>query len=149
MAYTTERAVAVAKQLDKFTTSFAHQLVGQFANLAFWLDEVERALAMLDEYPQRFARLRDAQRDWVVAHGTLVGEFCAHCGGACELAPGKQSPVAPKRIDSRELEDARHALKASVYRFLLRCYRARLHDEDALRAACERLDISVDPTELD
>jgi hypothetical protein len=51
---------------------------------------------MLDEYPQRFRRLRDAQVGWVKAHGTKVSGYCPYCRGGCEFGP--QTPPAPTRI---------------------------------------------------
>ena len=148
MAYTIEHANQVASQLERFTTAFAHQVVGQFANLAFWLDEVEHAVAVIDAYPSRFAAMELAQHEWVAKHDTVVGSFCRHCGGKCELAPGMSPPNAPRRIDARQMAEAKRRVKDATYRFLLRGYRTKLLDRSALIAACERIGTSVDFADL-
>lgn len=146
MAYSIDQAIAVAEQLEKFTTSYVHHLAGQLANLDFWLDEASRALKVIDDYPRRFTLMRDAQAAWVTAHGTVVSELCPICRGACEF--GRETPRPPTRIASQELEAARRRLKDAAYHLLLRFYRAGLLDELALRAACERVGTSVDLADL-
>lgn len=146
MAYSIDQANAVASQLEKFTTSYAHHLVGQFANLDFWLDEVIHAVKVLDDYPKRFVRMRDAQLAWVKAHGTVVSGYCAICRGKCEFDP--QTPLPPTRLPSQETDAARRRLKDAAYKFLLRCHRAGLVDEGGLRAACDRVGTSVDLDDL-
>jgi hypothetical protein len=146
MAYSIDQTNAVAMQLEKFTTAYAHHLVGHVANLDFWLEEALHALKVLDEYPSRFVRLRDAQVGWVKAHGTKVSGFCGICGGKCEFDP--RTPPPPNRLPSQEIDEARRRLKDAVYKFLLRCHRAGHLEEPALRAACERVGTSVDPSDL-
>lgn len=147
MSYTTDRAGALAKQLERFAHAHLHQVAGQVANLEFWLDEVEHAIRTIDDYPRRFRRLRDAQVAWVQAHGTKVDVPCAICGGACEFGP--QPPLVPKRISSDVMDDARGALRGAALRFLLRCYRANLIDEAAVRSASDRLQLSLEADDLD
>ena len=48
MSYSTDIAELVAKQISRLTTLNRHQLVGQVANLDFWLGEVQHALAVID-----------------------------------------------------------------------------------------------------
>jgi hypothetical protein len=115
MAYSVDQAEALAKQFDKFTTSWLHHLVGQFANLDFWLEEASHALKVLDH-------------------------------GACEF--GRETPRPPTRIASRDLDAARRRVKDSTYQLLLRCHRAGLLDEAALRVACARVGTSVDLADL-
>jgi hypothetical protein len=93
MVYSIELADQVASQLEKFTTAFAHQVAGQFANLEFWLHEVEHALAVIDAYPARFAAAAERQRAWVAKHDTVVGNYCVYCQGACEFDPGLSPPA--------------------------------------------------------
>jgi hypothetical protein len=144
MAYSIERADQVAIQLEKFSTSFAHQVAGQFANLAFWLDQVIHAIAVIDGYPKRFEAMNAGQQAWVTNHDTMVGSYCRHCGGACELEPALGPPNAPRRIDARQMDAAKRRLKDSAYHFLVRCHRNGLLDKAELIAACERIGTSVD-----
>jgi hypothetical protein len=147
MAYTIDRAVGLARQLERFAHSNLHQLAGQVANLEFWLEETDHALRTINEYPRRFGRLRDAQNAWVDAHGTKVAGHCAICGGGCEL--GAQTPEPPKRIPSQQMEEARKQLKGSALQFLLRCYRAGLVTEAAVRGASDRLELSLENEDLE
>jgi len=130
MSYTTEQAALLAGQLERLASAGVHQIAGQFANLEFWLGEAVHVLATIDDYPRRFRQLREAQIAWVTAHGTQVLGYCAHCGGRCELGP--QTPAAPTRISSDEMDAARRGVRQGCYRLLLRCYRAHLVDEPAL-----------------
>jgi hypothetical protein len=104
-------------------------------------------LATIDDYPRRFRQLRDAHAAWVSAHGTRVLGPCPQCGGRCEL--GAQPPKAPTRVSSDDMDAARRDVRQGCYRFLLRCYRARLLDEPALRAAGERIGVSVEREDLE
>ena len=146
MAYSIDQATLISVQLEKFTTSYAHHLIGQFANLDFWIAEANHAIAVIDNYHKRFTRMRDAQRDWVKAHKTVENSFCPYCGGSCEFGP--KPPQRPTRIRSQELEEARRRLKDAVYQFLLRCHRGGLLDDMALKAACEQAGTSVDLKDL-
>ena len=146
MAYSIEQADLLSTQLEKFTTSYAHHLVGQFANVEFWIAEANHAVTVIDDYNKRFTKMRDAQKEWVRAHKTVVSGFCPICRGKCEFDP--RTPQPPTRIRSQELDEARRRLKDAVYHFLLRCYRAGLLDEAGLKAACERAGTSVDLKDL-
>jgi hypothetical protein len=121
-------------------------LVGQFANIDFWLDEANHALAVIDNYNKRFTRMRDAQKEWVRAHKTVVSSFCPVCRGKCEFDP--RTPEPPARIRDQELEEAQRRLKDAVYHFLLRCHRTGLLDEGELKNLCERVGTSVDLKDL-
>jgi hypothetical protein len=147
MAYTIERAVLIASQLERLAHAQLHQLAGQVANFDFWLDEAVQTLATIDDYPRRFQRLRESQLAWVRAHGTRVSGYCPICGGGCEFDP--QTPTPPWRLQSEELEAARSKVRQSAYRLLLRCHRSRLLDEAAVRAACDRLGLTAEPEDLE
>ncbi|HEY4055681.1 MAG TPA: hypothetical protein VGM39_03705 [Kofleriaceae bacterium] len=147
MSYSTEQAALLANQLERLATSNAYQLVGHHANLAFWLEEVVHALAVIDDYSRRFGLLRDAHTAWTEANHTTRDFYCAHCGGACELGPRK--PPAPTRVSSEEMNAAKKSLRQGAYRLLLRCYRASLLDEGALRGACDRIGVSLEREDLD
>lgn len=92
MAYSIDQANMLSKQLGKFTTAYAHHLVGQFANVDFWLDEANHALAVMENYNKRFTRMREAQKTWVEAHNTVVSGFCRICRGKCEFDPRRPEP---------------------------------------------------------
>jgi hypothetical protein len=142
MSYSIKRATLIADQLERLATQNAHQLAGQFANLDFWIAEVIDAIRVIQQYPDRFRRLRDAQVAWVRAHDTKVSGYCPICGGACEFDP--RTPDPPLRIRSEELADARAALQRAGRAYLLRLYKAHLLEKDAVRRACDQLDIGVE-----
>jgi len=148
MSYSTERAALIARQLEKLATYNAHELAGQLPNLEFWLAEAAHALAVIDDYPQRFVRLHDAQVRWVDNHGTCVTSgFCEYCSGACFADPVK--PPAPRRISSADLDAAQRAVRDGAYHLLLRLHRAGWIDEERLRAGCDEVGTSVDLADLD
>jgi len=147
VSYTIEQAAVLADQLERLATSGVHQIAGQFANLEFWLTEAVHVLATIDDYPRRFRQLRDAQAAWVTAHGTEVLGYCAVCDGRCELGP--RTPAALTRISSDELDLARRGVRRGCYRLLLRCHRARLLAEPALRTACDRIGVVLEREDLD
>jgi hypothetical protein len=144
MVFSIELAEQVASQLEKFTTSFAHQVSGQYANLEFWLHEVVHAIAVIDGYPARFAAMAVGQREWVTKHDTIVGSYCACCRGACEFDPGLSPPAMPIRVNPRQMDAAKRRVKDAAYHFLVRCHHIGLLDKLGLIAACERVGTSVD-----
>ena len=147
MAYTIEHATLLADQLTRLATFNLHQLVGQAANLDFWVDEVVHVLATIDAYPQRFRRLHAAQLAWVKGHGTKASPYCRQCGGACEL--DAKTPEPPRRIPSEQMEAARAQVRRALYQLLLRCYRARLLDGSDLKLACDRAGICAEDEDLE
>lgn len=147
MSYSVERAALIAKQLERLATQNVHQLAGQVANLDFWISEASQALRVVEDYPARFRRLRDAQVGWVKAHGTKVSGYCPICAGACEFGP--QTPEPPQRTSSDELANACKAVRDGMRRYLMRLYRAQLIDENRVRHACTELDINLEPEDLE
>lgn len=147
MAYSIKRAGLIADQLERLATQSAHQLAGQVSNVAFWISEAIGAISVLDEYPGRFRRLRDAQVGWVKAHGTKISGYCAHCGGPCELGP--DTPAPPQRIPSQDVEAAREGVQRAARRYLLRLYRAHLLNEDAVRRASGEIGAGVEPEDFE
>ena len=149
--YTVERAELLTIQLTRFHHGRAHHLTGHFANLEFWMTEVEHALVALDGHAERFERLRDAQAAWVDAHKTQVPVYgyCGLCGGKCEFDNGKtQRPRPPKRLATTEKTEARRALVDATYYLLTRFFRMGLLDEASLRENCDRIGTSIDPADL-
>lgn len=145
--YTIEKANLISDQLKRFTTGYAHHVAGQFANIDFWLHEVQESIKTIDEYNKRFNNIRDEQKKWVKSHGTVVYDFCPYCGGKCELSDGRPSP--PVRYASAELNATRKALVDSTYLFLLRCYRMRLLTKNNLETKCNEIGASIDPSDLE
>ncbi len=146
--YTIEKASLISDQLKRFTTAYAHHVVGQFANIDFWLQEVQASLKTIDEYNERFDKIRDRQQEWVDFHGTVVQEYCRICRGKCEF--GNDGPPAPpSRMSSNELRACRRELIDSVYYFLIRCYRMELLEEQELRIKCKELGTSIELSDLD
>lgn len=148
MTYMIEQANNVAAQLEKFTTGYAHHVVGQHANLDFWLGEASHALGAIEAYGERFKQMAAAQKEWVEAHGTKVGSFCDRCGGACELEDKMNAPTRPTRFSSSEGDKTMRRLKDAAYHFARRCFRMNLLDESGFHAACERVGTSVDLADL-
>lgn len=146
MIYTIERANLISEQLRRFTTSYAHHVAGQFANIDFWLHEVQEAIKTIDEYNKRFNKMRDEQKKWVSSHETVVYGYCPICQGKCELSDGHPSPLV--RTPDNELKTARKNLVDSTYCFLLRCYRMKLLNKDLLEIKCEEIGTSIDPSDL-
>lgn len=136
----------ITEQLKRFTSGYAHHVVGQFANIDFWLHEVREAQQTIDQYNSRFNSIRDAQKNWVENHGTKVYDYCPHCGGKCELSNGNPSP--PSRVSSSDMNEARQELVNSAYYLLTRCYRMRLLDDEELKQKCDLIGTSVDPKDL-
>lgn len=146
MSYSIQKATLIADQLQRLATQNTHQLAGQVANLDFWLAEAVHAIATIDQYPERFQRLRVAQVGWAKAHGTRVSGYCAHCGGGCEFGP--QVPDPPRRIPAEDLAAARAAVRQTGRLYLLRLYRAQLIDESAVRRACDDLGAPLESEDL-
>ena len=142
MSYSTDVADHLAEQLQRFVTLNRHQLIGQVANLDFWIGEVEHALAVIDGYVERFPRLKAAQDEYVTEHGTF--EFCmAHEN--CDITWKAESP---KRIPDHELRASQTRLCKATYQFLVRCCREGFIENTRLFAECEKFDIRVDLTDL-
>ncbi len=148
MIYTIEKANLVAEQLRKLTSGFAHHVAGQFANIDFWLHEVQASIKTIDEYNKRFNNIREGQKNWVDAHGTIVYDYCQICGGKCELGNGKPPPPLV-RVASNDLKEARKELVDSTYFFLLRCYRMSLLNKKMLETKCEEIGTSIDLSDLE
>ena len=148
MAYIINQANAVAAMLEKFTTAHAYQVVGQFANLEFWMGETLHALDALADYTERFERLSVAQREWIGTHNVVVGSYCPACNGQCEFEPDLKPPRAPTKIPSEGRNEAIRRLRDAMYFFLVRCFRMNLIDENALRDVCARVGKSVEARDL-
>jgi hypothetical protein len=140
MSYSTEIATVLAKQLAKLATLNRHQIVGQLANVDFWLDEVRHALGVLDGYEPRFERMKVAQTQYVSEHKTTV--FFPD-------EPDLQSHAPPpRRVPSSELQEARRSLCDATYRFLVRCHNEKFIEETTLRRYCDELVIGIEASDL-
>lgn len=146
MIYTFEKSDLITKQLRKFTTAYTHHVVGQYANIDFWINEVVGSLKAIDEYKNRFDKLYTAQKEWTEDHGTVIHEFCPICNGKCEFSNGK--PRLPVLQYKREKNDFRKELVDATYFFLLRCFRIGLLTREELRQKCDTIGTSIDPNDL-
>jgi hypothetical protein len=141
VAFSTDMANLVTHQLSRFVTLNRHQLVGQVANLDFWLAEVRHRLEVVDGYGQRFQRLKAAQSKHVAEHHTIQFALDDPC---CTQG----MPDRPQRVPEKEMRDARKALCDAARRFLVRCINEGFIEESVLRQACTDLGIGVDVTDL-
>ena len=147
MIYTIERANLLTEQFRRFKSSHAHHLAGLFANVDFWPHEVEEAYRAIDEYNMRFSTLQNAQERWVRQFDVKEYRFCHICQGKREFDDG--TPQPPRRTPSRDLGDARAALREEAREFLMRCFRSGLMDQAALREMCNRIGTGLETSELD
>jgi hypothetical protein len=149
MIYTLKKAEMVAEQLRRFTSGFAHHVVGQYANIDFWMAEVLTAQQTLDQYKARLDNMSKAQSEWVENHGTPVyTEYCPICGGKCEFDNGLNNSRYIKRTPSKVINATRTKLVNSTYYFLARCYRMGLLNDEELKEKCDAIGTGIDPGDL-
>lgn len=149
MIYTIEKANLVATQLKKFTTGYGYYVVGQYANVDFWLQEVIEAQRTIDAYRFRFNRMRDVQKEYIAKHDVRVSDYCHICGGKCEFSDGNPPPPSPPmRMSSSVLDTTRRDIVNAMYYFLTRCYRIGLIDDEILKQKCDSIGTSIDPNDL-
>lgn len=146
MIYSVEKAILVADLLRKFTTGYAHHVAGHYANINFWMDEVDAALKAIDGHNSRFDKLYSAQANWIEEHGAVVHNYCPICGGKCEFSDG--IPSLPVRKSKKEKRESRRELVDAMYYFLARCYRLGLLTDQELKNKCDRIGTSIDPSDL-
>lgn len=144
--YTIEKATLITEQLKRFTTGYTHHVVGQFANIDFWMNEVLEAISAIDEHIQRFDNMYNAQKEWTIEHGTVVHEYCPICRGRCEFSDGK--PTLPRLKHKRAKVETRKELVNTTYYFLARCYRIGLLSNEELKSLCDSIGTSIDPNDL-
>ena len=126
LSYSTDMANLLANQLSRFATLNRYQLVGQLANLNFWLEQVHNSLAVFDGYGVRFVNLQSAQGGYVATHGVAQSR-------PDDSFPTRQKE--PSRVPHRELQKARKSLVAAASRFLNRCRQDGLISEADLSKA--------------
>ncbi len=147
MIYTIEKATLITEQLRRLTSGYAHHVAGQFANLDFWLNEVQEAIKTLDQHRSRFDKMRELQKAWVEDHGTVVHDHCPICRGICEFSDGRPSP--PQNRYKNEIIETRRELIDSAYYFLVRCYRLGLLNDQTIKQKCDSIGTSIDPNDLE
>lgn len=141
MAYSSDIVKILTGQLTKFATLNRHQLVGQVANLDFWIAEVRHCFSVIDGYQARFERLKATQTKYVSEHQTIEFDLRDPCCVRGSAAP-------PRRVPQTELREARRSLTDAVYHFLVRCFREGLIEEATLRRERDKLGIDVEATDL-
>lgn len=138
MAYSTDIADLLTRQLSKFVTLNRHQLAGHVANLDFWLEEVAHAVAVLDGYDARFECMKNAQQRHVARHKTVELDRWDYEHG--------KPPSPPKHVPDAALGRAKRALCSTAHRFLTRCLDERFIDRERADLAHERL--GIDPADF-
>ncbi len=146
MIYTIEKANLISKQLRKFTNGYTHHIVGHYANIDFWMNEVTDALKVIDNHRHRFDDMYNAQKIWIDDHEVVVHEYCPICRGKCEFSDGK--PTLPEFRFKSELADAKKNLVDAAYYFLVRCFRVGLLTREDLKNKCDLIGASIDPNDL-
>lgn len=148
MAYSSDITGILSAQLGKFVTSNRHQLAGQAANIAFWLDEVRHCLTVIDGYPARFQRLQTAQEAHVTAHATVEFRRSLDLKSPDLDDEDLQRPKKLQPVNDKQLRQARQKLCDAAYGFLVRCCNEGFIDEPELRAACNSLAIGVEASDI-
>ncbi len=142
MSYISDICDALSRTLQKFATLNPHQLSGHFANLDFWLTEIEHAFAIIDGYQERFERMKSAQQQHVQERLTV--EFRVYV-----FDPIGETPSPPRpAISHEELRQLRNEVAVNAYRFILRCYHARFQSRDELNTVLQRLGMSLEKRDL-
>lgn len=141
MAYSVDVAKILTEQVVKFASLNRHQLAGQVANLDFWEGEVRHALGVIDGHRPRFEAMKGAQVGHTSARGTVEYDLN-------DPVHTRQGVAPPRGIPDSDLGDARRALCDATYRFLVRCFREGLVDEERLRGTCGRLGIGIEAGDL-
>jgi predicted patatin/cPLA2 family phospholipase len=149
MIYTLEKAVLVTEQLRKFTDSNDYMVVGQFANIDFWIDEVVATLHAIDKHNIRFNKMYEAQENWIETYDVRVPDYCHICRGICELSEEHyKRPELPKKRANIEKKEIRKELVNAVYYFLIRCCNMELINKEEIKAYCDKVGTSIDPGDL-
>jgi hypothetical protein len=141
MAYSNDIANLLTAQITKFVTLNRHQLAGHVANLDFWVDEVRHCLDVIDGYNRRLEQMKAGQKKHVSEHGTVEFSLDDPC---CTQRPASR----PTRVPDSMLADSKRNLCDATYRFLVRCFKERLVNEEMLRGTCDSLDIGVEASDL-
>jgi hypothetical protein len=146
MSYSIAKAALIAEQLSQLSTQHVHQLAGQSSNLAFWMAEAAAAISVIDDYPARFRRLRDAQVGWVRSRDVRIPFHCPVCQGECEFSPG--TPKPPHRIASEDLSVSRDEVRRAATQLLVRLHRARLIELSELDRYAKELELPIESEDL-
>ena len=147
--YTIEKAQLLTNQLNKFKDSYAYMVAGQFANLDFWINEVENCLKAIDEHNLRFEKMQNAQEFWINEKNVLIPNYCFICNGICELSDNHyKKPELPKNKDSKRKNETRVALVNATYYFLMRCFKLELLSIKLLKDYCDKIGTSIDENDF-
>lgn len=138
MAYAIDVSKILADTLQRFSTLNPHQLAGHLANLDFWLTEIAHSTSLIDAYRKRFEAMKSAQAKEARNRRTDV--------------PGVEDETflatPPKSVPDGQLKAARAELLDAAYKFLIRCHKTDLLDEQALRKALASIGTGVDPNDI-
>lgn len=149
MIYTVEKAKLITQQLKKFKDSYAFMVAGQYANIDFWINEVESSIKAIDEHNDRFEKMYKAQEKWVEEKNVKIPDYCMICNGICELSDKHyKKPDLPKQRATNEKNDSKKELLNVTYYFLVRCFKLELLNEKLFREFCNRIGTSIDQNDL-
>ena len=141
MAYVTELASLLTKNLERFVTLNDYQLAGHCANLEFWISEVDHCLRVMDGYKTRFETMAYAQADFAKNNYSVdwqtIGPF-----------DDGQTPKRPIKVPDHERKQARRELEDVCYRFLVRSFNSALIDRPTFDRWTVKLSIGVDEADL-
>lgn len=118
-------------------------MAGHLANLDFWLDEVLHAIRVLDSYEKRFENLKQATIRYADQHQTC--EFPLQASLDSQYF---RKVTPPRRIPHHQLITSRKRLLDAAYHLLLRLHKAGLIDELQLRSSLEKIQLRIDPIDL-
>jgi hypothetical protein len=121
---------AVADVLTRAAGGTKDRLAGYAANLDFWADEAAHCLLLIKEYEQRFHRFQEAQQR--VASGGWPN-WDERSGWSPPPAELKPSTTWNQR------KEARRKVVAAMMKFLARCVREGLIDQDERSAIAARI----------
>ncbi len=149
MIYTVEKANLITIQLNKFKDSYAFIVAGQFANIDFWINEVESTIKAIDEHNIRFGKMYNAQEKWIEEKNVKIPDYCYICNGICELSDEHyKKPELPKQRAKNDKNDSRKELINATYYFLVRCLKLELLNKKLFQEYCNRIGTSFDPNDL-
>jgi hypothetical protein len=122
MAYLNDICEPLIKVLEHAAGLPRHHLAGHAANAEFWMDEVQHALHVIDDYRSRFERMREGARS---APGPTAGA-AAKAGADTPRLPTRES--TPDHVR----KDLRKRVCSATERFLSRSFSEGLIDPEAV-----------------
>jgi hypothetical protein len=89
MTYTEQVAESLASTLEKIVSLAEADFAGHVANIDFWLAEVGHVRRLIDEYDERFQRMRKARSE----HVASIPRLMTRDGGTFGATPDPGPPL--------------------------------------------------------